>query len=104
RRAARLRPLPAATAAEGIRRSDRALPRRRRLALRGGHPPTYDGVALDPAEEEVLDKQADDHDGDQAGEDQVRVHLEPVLVDEPAEPGVAPGDAEDHLRRDHRAP
>ena len=68
------------------------------------HAPAQHGAALEPAEDEVLDGEPDDDHGEQAREHEIGVHLEAVLVDEPAEPALTAGHAEYHLRGDDRAP
>src|SRR6187551_2138490 len=74
---------------------------RRGLVL---HAPFLQRLALDGLKDEVLDNEADNDDGQQAGEDSRDVEKVAVLEDEPAEAALSGRDAEDELGGDQRAP
>src|SRR5688572_14121652 len=73
-------------------------------SVAGRHAPAEHRPAFEPAKEQVLYQQTDQDHREQPGEDEVGVHLEPVLVDEPPEAALAAGHAEHHLGRDDRSP
>src|SRR6202011_6211964 len=75
----------------------------RRVALEL-HAPFAHGGELDAAEDDALDEEADNDDGEQAGEDIGGLELVAVLEDEPAEPARARAHAEHQLGGDERAP
>src|SRR6266508_6126744 len=94
-----------------VSRQPSAEPRRRlstflsrTMSVSRGHAPAQHRAALAPLEPEVLDQEPDQDDGHEAREDEVGVHLEAVLIDEPAEAALAARHPEDHLGGNDGAP
>jgi hypothetical protein len=70
----------------------------------GLHPPQPHGHRLDISEDEILHDHADEDHRQQARRHRRDIEHVLVLIDVPAQPAFAGGDAENELGRDQRAP